>query len=79
MKASEKIRLKAQLATWLVAQLLTLTVTSLLSITLHASGEDVPATAFAIFGALTLVLKSAEFGTVLGLCGQSEHLEGVRV
>ena len=24
-------------------------------------------------------LKSAEFGTVLGLCGQSEHLEGVRV
>ena len=26
-----------------------------------------------------LHLKSAEFGTVLGLCGQSEHLEGVRV
>jgi hypothetical protein len=31
------------------------------------------------FGCLGNVLKSAEFGTVLGLCGQSEHLEGVRV
>ncbi|WP_198399435.1 hypothetical protein, partial [Caballeronia calidae] len=25
------------------------------------------------------LLVSAEFGAVLGLCGQSEHLEGVRV
>lgn len=56
MKASEKMRFKAQLVTWLAAQLLTLAVTSLLSITLHASGQDVPAIAFAIFGALTLVM-----------------------
>jgi hypothetical protein len=26
-----------------------------------------------------ILIESAEFGTVLGLCGQSEHLEGVRV
>lgn len=56
MKAGGKMRLKAQLATWLVAQLLTLAVTSLLSIALHASGQDVPLTGFAIFGALTVVM-----------------------
>ncbi|SAL07018.1 hypothetical protein AWB81_07868 [Caballeronia arationis] len=32
-----------------------------------------------IFHGKSFDLKSAEFGTVLGLCGQSEHLEGVRV
>lgn len=56
MKASEMMRLKAQLAAWLVAQLLTLAITSLFSIALHASGQEVPRTAFAIFGALTLVM-----------------------
>ncbi|WP_198399494.1 hypothetical protein, partial [Caballeronia calidae] len=32
-----------------------------------------------LFRAEALLLVSAEFGAVLGLCGQSEHLEGVRV
>lgn len=56
MKACAIMRFKAQLTTWLVAQLLTLAITSLLSIALHASGQRVPATAFAIFGAATLLM-----------------------
>jgi hypothetical protein len=56
MKAGAVMRLKAQLATWLVAQILTLAITSLLSIALHATGQMVPRTAFSIFGAVTLVM-----------------------
>ena len=56
MKANELMRFKAQLTIWLVAQLLTLAIASLLSVGLHVSGQDVPATAFAIFGAFTLVM-----------------------
>lgn len=56
MKASDALRFKAQLTIWLVAELLTLAITLLFSVALHASGQDVTATAFSIFGALTLVM-----------------------
>jgi hypothetical protein len=50
--------------------------------TVLASVHKKGAKEFTLPGLLKVVaqdLKSAEFGTVLGLCGQSEHLEGVRV
>jgi hypothetical protein len=56
MKTSDTLRFKAQLTIWLVAELLTLAITFLFSVTLHASGQDVPATAFATFGVLTLLM-----------------------